>query len=221
MSNGVADTAEDLARTLADFLHDIGDIDPARVLLARFGRATVADVVEIEERTDRLFELVDGALVEKCVRFRESIISKALCYRISSFVSRKKMGVVTEADGMIELLPNLVRMPDVALHYSWKRFPKGMPTDPCPRLCPDVAIEFVCTCQREGELRRKRQEYFESGVKALWLIDESQTTVTVYNRVDRARTFGRGEVVSTGKVLPGFSVELDALFGIRKRRQKA
>ena len=65
-------------RTLADVLHDLGDIDANRVRWHRLGRATVADVVNIDDHEDRLFELVDGVLVEKATGFQESLLAVSL-----------------------------------------------------------------------------------------------------------------------------------------------
>ena len=57
--------------TMADMLSRLGDISPSRVRLHPYP-ATVADVVQIERRENRLFELVDGMLVEKVMGHPES-----------------------------------------------------------------------------------------------------------------------------------------------------
>ena len=66
------------AETLADLLKRLGNIPPHRVRARPApGTATVQDVIEIEAKENRLFELVDGVLVEKalglCQRRSESI----------------------------------------------------------------------------------------------------------------------------------------------------
>ena len=66
--------AEEL--TLADVLQQLGGISPRRV---RFrpaaGTACEEDVIKIRDRERRLFELVDGVLVEKVMGYWESVLA--------------------------------------------------------------------------------------------------------------------------------------------------
>jgi len=60
-------------RTVADLLDGLGGISAARVRLQPApGTATERDVIAVHDRENRLFELVDGALVEKVMGFDES-----------------------------------------------------------------------------------------------------------------------------------------------------
>jgi len=65
--------------TLADLLEYLGGIAPDRV---RFrpppGTATEEDVLAIHAREGRLYELIDGVLVEKAVGLRESYLASVL-----------------------------------------------------------------------------------------------------------------------------------------------
>src|SRR5215211_3687985 len=112
----VAATPSD-KQTLADILERLGGISPARVRMPPYP-ASVDDVVEIEEHEDRLFELVDGVLVEKVMGYLESRIATILAAALLKYVEQDDLGVVTGPDGMIRLPENLVRMPDVAF-ASW------------------------------------------------------------------------------------------------------
>src|SRR5438552_6952402 len=101
--------------TLADLLADLGDVSPERV---RFtpppGTATEADLLALQSVTDRLYELVDGTLVEKAMGFRESLVAATLIRILGAFVTPRRLGVVAGADATLRLAPGLVRMPDVA-----------------------------------------------------------------------------------------------------------
>src|SRR6476646_2852855 len=111
--------------TVADLLERLGGIPPERVRYYPLpGTATEADVVEIEERENRLCELIDGVLVEKPVSFRESLLAGIILTALNNFVIPRRLGVVTGADGMIKLFPGLVRIPDVA-YVSRERLPDG------------------------------------------------------------------------------------------------
>src|SRR5438094_8960951 len=84
------------AQTMADLLERLGGISPARVRMSPPpGTATEKDVMEIECREDRLFELVDGVLVEKAMGFKESMLAGAILAALRAFVVPRKLGVVT------------------------------------------------------------------------------------------------------------------------------
>src|SRR3954467_1964776 len=73
---------------VADLLHQLGDIAPERVLMdPPPGCATEADVLRhIEGVPKRLVELVDGALVEKPMGYKESWLATWLIEILSAFV---------------------------------------------------------------------------------------------------------------------------------------
>ena len=57
--------------TMADLLEELGDIPPFRVRLRPPpGDATESDVLALHDKENRLFELVDGVLVEKASGMR-------------------------------------------------------------------------------------------------------------------------------------------------------
>src|SRR5580698_3032141 len=114
--------------TLADLLEHLGDISPARVRYQPLpGTATERDVLEIKAKENRLFELVDGVLVEKAMGFWESILGGAILAALRAFVIPRKLGVVAGADGMMRLFPHLrlIRMPDVGYVSRERLAPLG------------------------------------------------------------------------------------------------
>jgi hypothetical protein len=101
--------------TVADLLDSLGGIAPDRI---RFhptpGAATEHDVLTAKSRENLLCELVDGALVEKPMGFKESLLAAAIVAALRSFVIPRNLGLVTAPDGMLRLFPGAVRMPDAA-----------------------------------------------------------------------------------------------------------
>lgn len=199
--------------TLADLLHHLGDISPNRVRYQPLpGTATEQDLLDIHAREGRLCELVEQVLVEKAAGFRESCLAAALSAVLRGFVRPRNLGLVTGADGMMRLVAGLVRIPDVAF-ISWSRLPeRRMPSEPIPDLAPDLAVEVLSTSNTPGETGRKRQEYFEAGVKLVWLVDPETRSVAVYADLENATTLSESDVLDGGVVLPGFSLPLQELF---------
>ncbi len=208
--------------TLADLLERLGGIPPDRV---RFhpppGTATEQDVIEIERRENRLCELVDGVLVEKPMGYRESLLAGALLAFLREFVVPRNLGLVTGADGLMRLFSGLVRIPDVAF-ASWDRLPKRqVPTDPIPDLAPDLAVEVLSKANTPEEMRRKRGEYFASGVRLVWLIDPDARTVTVFTAPEQSKEVNEDQILDGGDVLPGFTLALRELFAELDRQGNA
>jgi Uma2 family endonuclease len=205
-------------QTMAEILERLGGIDPARVRLHPFP-ATPEDVARIEAREHRLFELVDGYLVEKIMGYQEAWIASMLIHALQNFVLPLDLGAVTSAEGMFRFPENLVRMPDVAF-ANWKRFPtKEIPDEPVPCIGPDLAVEVLSQGNTPGEMSRKLREYFKAGVRLVWFIDPLAKTVTVYTSPNRSKVIQCGGTLEGGKVLPGFALPIENLFTKLKRKR--
>jgi Uma2 family endonuclease len=110
-------------KTLADLLRRLGSVPLDRIRFHPYpGTATVQDVIDIEQREGKLCELVAGVLVEKTVGYRESRLAIFIAGLLNAFVLPRNSGIVSGPDGTMELMANLVRIPDVAF-TKWDRFP--------------------------------------------------------------------------------------------------
>ena len=200
-------------KTLADLLEQLGAIAPARV---RFhpvpGTATEKDVLAIHDREDRLYELVDGVLVEKAMGFRESLLAGMLIEILRGFVRVRNLGLVTAPDGMMRLAAGLVRIPDVAF-ISWDRLPnRRVPTEPIPDVAPNLAVEVLSAGNTPGEMARKRQDYFTTGAQVVWQVDPHARTVQVFTAPEQSTVLHETQTLEGGTVLPGFTLPLQELF---------
>jgi Uma2 family endonuclease len=206
-------TSPTAIETLADLLEYLGGIAPQRV---RFrpapGTATEEDVLKIHAREDRLYELIDGVLVEKAAGFRESYLAVALASILWNFVRPRNLGIVTGEAGMMRLAFGLVRIPDVAF-ISWQRLSgRRIPTEPIPALAPDLAVEILSPSNTPGEMARKRQEYFAAGVQVVWQVDPNTRTVEVYTTPDQSTVLRDTQTLEGGTAVPGFVLPLHELF---------
>src|SRR4051794_23175825 len=114
-------TAPTSIRTLADLMDRLGGVPLGRIRFHPFpGTATVQDVIAIEAKEGKLCELVDGVLVEKAMGFTESMLAAFLIAALDAFVRPRNLGLITAPDGTMEILLDLVRIPDVAF-ISWGR----------------------------------------------------------------------------------------------------
>ncbi len=199
--------------TLADLLKRLGGISAARVRLHPSpGTATEKDVIRALDRENRPCELVDGTLVEKAMGYEESEIAAYLILRLYGFVLPQKLGLVTTESGPMRLFSGLVRMPDVAF-VSWDRLPgRRVPKTPIPHLAPDLAVEVLSKSNTKAEMARKLGEYFQAGVRLVWLVDPKTRTVRVHTAVDQSVLLEGNQTLDGGEVLPGFSLSLNEIF---------
>src|SRR5205085_5437190 len=106
-------TLEATALTGADLFERFGPIPLSRIGFEPLpGMATEEDVLNWHQSHKRLYELVDGVLVEKAMGFPESVLACVLIHLLRSWVATHKLGIVAGADGMMRLTPGLIRIPD-------------------------------------------------------------------------------------------------------------
>lgn len=208
-----ATVAEPPIRTLADMLRRLGNVPLDRIRLHPApGLATERDLLEVEQVENIACELIDGVLVEKGTGYRESILATALAAMLRAFVKPRNLGIVSGPDGMLRLFPGLVRIPDVAF-ASWDRIPgRKIPLEPIPDLSPELVVEVLSQSNTEAEMQRKLREYFDSGVRLVWLIDPRQRLVRVFSDGMVTATLTAGDALTADEILSGFRLPLEELF---------
>ncbi|HID23404.1 MAG TPA: Uma2 family endonuclease, partial [Planctomycetaceae bacterium] len=88
------------------------------------GTATVQNLIRIHEQEGRLYELVEGILVEKTAGAYEPKMAMVIGHLLLGFVGPGKLGAVLGPDGVLRLAPGLVRIPGLSF-ISTSRLPGG------------------------------------------------------------------------------------------------
>jgi len=205
-----------LATTWKDRLTDLGNVPAARIRSKPApGAATVEDVLRLKNRDRRLYELVDGTLVEKAMGWQESFLAGLLLHWLNSFLDLHNTGVATGPDYMTRLFGDTVRFPDLAF-VAWEKMPGGrILKEPAPDLVPNFVIEVLSEDNTYGEMSRKRREYFHAGVELLWMVDHRFRSVTVFRTPTVGTVVKEGQKLDGGTVLPGWEVDIADLFSRR------
>lgn len=199
--------------TASEVIARFGDIPIARVRTSPPpGEATEADVIALHDRHDRLFELIDGTLLEKAAGWQESLVAISIATLLNSFVQANKLGMVFGADGMFRLSPEQIRIPDVAF-ISKERF-AGRSLQPGAfwELGCDLAVEVISPSNTRREMERKLADYFAAGVAAVWLVYPQSREVVVYSSPTEATVLSTDDALEGGALLPGYSVRVAQLF---------
>jgi Uma2 family endonuclease len=206
---------------IGELLEQLGDVPPERVRASPWpGTATENDVLQLERRTGRLFELVDGVLVEKVMGRSESTLSLELAWHVRNFLERYRLGYLAGADGGVRLMPGLVRYPDLSF-FAWDD--PANPKQPAGALAeqaPALAVEILSPGNTTGEMKRKLKEYFLGGCRLVWFVDPAKRTVKVCTSPDQSALLTEVQTLDGGDVLPGFELPLARLFAGVPQKQK-
>jgi Uma2 family endonuclease len=214
--------ASDLStETLADLLDRVGDVPLERIpAKPPLGTATEDHVVaSLEAANKRLFELVDGVLVEKTMGTKEGMWASLIGYYIWNYFDRHDLGVVVGADSPVRLRLGLIRIPDVSF-ISWDRLPDGeLPDEAIASIIPDLTVEVISRSNTKREMALKLENYFRAGVRLVWFLYPESQTAKVYTSPTKVKRIDRDQSLVGGEVLPGFSLPLKQLFARGKRRR--
>jgi Uma2 family endonuclease len=77
---------------------------------------------------------------------------------------------------------------------------------------------YVPKKNTRSEMARKRREYFQAGVRLVWMIDPRRRTVAVFTTADSVIIAEEFDRIDGGDVLPSWSVDLEKLFAELERR---
>jgi Uma2 family endonuclease len=209
-----------------ELLERLGGISPSRICLnPPPGTATEKDLIRLQKNHGRLFELVEGTLVEKPVGLDQAYVGGNLFGPLWNYLRDRPIGRVYGADAMLAVLPGLVRLPDITFLSADQVAKHLEKREAIGRFSPTLAVEVLSPSNTEKEMERKRKEYFLGGTRLVWIVDEATRTVQVWTSPDDCVTLTEEETLDGGDVLPGFRLPLREIFvdppkPARKRRGK-
>jgi Uma2 family endonuclease len=163
---------------------------------------------ELPENRNRLFEFIDGEIVEKMGSFKPARIGGDMLRHLLNWLDNNPIGRVSGADGSY-ILPNGDEvMPDVG-YISKARMPEEPPRQAL--MAPDLAVEVKSPNDSIPELRRKATLYLEQGTQLVWLVFPETRRVEVYTPDGQIIDVGIDGTLDGGAVLPGFTLAVRKL----------
>ena len=173
--------------------------------------AVVSENISLNDSTLNLpehMEWVDGQLIEKNgMTLQHSEIQINLGFYWKSYTISSGQGGKVYTDVPCRTSKQ-VRRPDVA-YLTPELVTQFGKADILPQSFPLIA-EIVSPTDIAEEVLLKAQEYLQSGSEEVWLVFPSSRLVLVMTQ-GQIVGFTAGEVVSTQRVLQGFSVAVDEL----------
>jgi Uma2 family endonuclease len=167
------------------------------------------EFIERPENQDKLFELINGEIVQKVVTQKHGKIALRIGARLIDFVDEHELGhagveVSYNAPGDEEN----ERLPDVSVHLTdqppvAKGAVQGM---------PDLAVEVKSPSNTYMSLREKASYYLRNGSKMVWLVYPDSQQVEVYRAGQDIEFLKQGDAITGGDVLTGFTLPLERIF---------
>lgn len=195
-------------RTVADLLHELGQISAERVRLQPApGIATEEDLLRTQ-----CCELIDGTLVELAMGFFESRLAVVLVFLFEQYLQSNPIGFTVGADGYTRLDGVGIRFPDVAVHLWECHRQRQVPMVSVSEVLPSLAVEVLSVGNTRAEMLRKQQEFLERGTELFWLCDPRKGIVEVTDSRGRTAVLGRDDVLTGDPVLPGFRLKVSDWF---------
>jgi Uma2 family endonuclease len=165
--------------------------------------------------TLKFYEVVDGKILEKPpMGAKGSILTSSLLIRIGLIARSNRLGrAVAETLFLMDRTGKLKRRPDLAF-VSDQRWPLNRPVPDTETwdVIPDLAVEFVSESNSANSIMIKIEEYFQVGVRVVWVIYPVVSKVYVYNSPTRVRVLQLGDELDGQDMIPGFRVALSTLF---------
>jgi Uma2 family endonuclease len=160
------------------------------------------------------YEVIDGVRVERePMGAFETVLASWLCYLLNGFAVGKKLGLaVSEVLFVLNAQRNLRRRPDVAF-VSYARWPTAaVAREAAWNVVPDLAVEVVSPTNLAEEIDSKITDYFQSGVRLVWVFYPDSGRVYVYQSPTQVSIVERTDTLDGGEVLPGLRLPMAQLY---------
>ena len=166
-------------------------------------------------------ELVRGVVVrEPPAGFEHGRLANRILYILTAFAEKHGLGEVLASETGFVLFeePPTVRAPDAAFVAEGRVSSPAAPG--FGRLAPDLAVEVVSPSNTIAQIHSKVLDYLDAGSRLVWVVDPATRTVIVYRSRNEIRLLTGYEELDGGEVLPGFRVDLPAIFGPKKAEDR-
>jgi Uma2 family endonuclease len=181
----------------------------------------VAGQSDLDRWKDELYEIVEGRRVETPpMSYYAGLVASDLSFELGSYIRQQVPRPGHIAIQVLFRIPltkdsSRTRRPDIAF-VSSERWPIDRPMslrDEAWEVAPDLAVEVISPDDFVGALLNKVGEYFQAGVRLVWVVAPRHRCVHVFEAWDQIRVVIESGTLDGGGVLPGFQLPLNRLFG--------
>lgn len=166
--------------------------------------------VGLPENSERLFELIDGKIVEKMPTEEHGFLVMFLAGEIYIYLKKNPIGrLVVEVRYQLPEDHHNSRLPDISFTGHQRSRPI-VTTGVVPQM-PDLVIEVKSPSDVMLKMREKALSYLSSGAKMVWLVFLHKKEIEVFT-ADHIKVLSIENVLDGGDVLPEFTLALKDIF---------
>src|SRR5580698_1741284 len=160
---------------------------------------------------DKRYELDEGELIEMTrPAYKHNSVMARLHGALFKFFERNPIGEALLSENLYALAPNTRRAPDLAVIMG-NRHAELENATVIP-IIPEIAVEILSPSETPRMIHRKLKQYFDAGVKEVWLIDPDVREIEIWAGTKLPdRALAAGDVLAS-RLLPGFELALEDLF---------
>ncbi len=172
--------------------------------------AAIMEATQTVLDSEKSFEIVDGHPEEKQMPgARHAVVAANLVAELVIFLKTNKLGVVcTEANFKIG---ENERIPDISFVAAERLPAEGIP-EGIWQIPPDLAVEVISPHDLHVKVSGKILEYFDAGVRQVWIVSPEHRSVTVFRSETDVQVFAGDMDLASEDLLPGFHCPLKELF---------
>jgi Uma2 family endonuclease len=168
-------------------------------------------LIALPENAGRLFELIDGEMVEKVPTELHSIISGNFYSSLREHVKPRNLGrVVFEVRFRVRDDERNTRVPDVSFTRAERLLPV-VEQGAVPQI-PDLCVEVQSPDDTPKMMRDKAAYYLANGARLVWLAYTRRRSVEALYPNGEFDLFSENDTLTGGDVVPGFSILVKRLF---------
>ncbi|HLY27597.1 MAG TPA: Uma2 family endonuclease [Aggregatilineales bacterium] len=171
-------------------------------------------VQDLENMPDdgKIYELHNGVLIEvPGSKLRQTVLAMWIGYLLRAFDEEHNLGgIVTGADGTVELNPYNTRIPDVG--YITAQRATQQNSDSYIQGAPDLAVEVVSKSNTGPQMQQRAGEYLSARARLVWIVNPGKGTIDVYHADGMRSVLREGDVLDGADVLPGLAFSVSRIF---------
>jgi Uma2 family endonuclease len=160
---------------------------------------------------DKRYELDEGEMIETArPAYKHNRIVLTLSVELGIYFRKTRSGEVLNPENLFAISPNTRLAPDAAVILGDRR--AELWDAKVIHIIPDIAVEVLSPSETPRTVHRKLRQYFDAGVKEVWLIDPETREVEVWTGPRLPDIEFTGTTTLTSALLPGFELPLETLF---------
>lgn len=171
---------------------------------------TPADVSRLSDEHGKLYELVDGTLVEKPMSVLSNWVTTQISHLLKIAYPASKAVVLTEQPIYCFQNRRTGRRPDVAL--VWASRPGAALVDEELYIAPDLVVEVVSPTNKYRDVLGRVEEYRGVGVPFIWVVDPVHRSMHVYRKDGSVSLLRDADVMKDEPLLPGLELRVADFF---------